>query len=103
MKSPNLLTSTCRYCQCYKPEGRRGGMCQMLGVAVQSKWQACTLALPAFAPSWDLERIMLLPDKAPAFSDVRPLVSDLDNCATELTKKMASFKPELKQAAPLLV
>lgn len=78
-------------------------MCQILGVSVQSKWQACTLALPAFAPSWDLERIMVLPDKAPVFSDACTLVSELDNCATELTEEMASFKPELKQAAPLLV
>ncbi len=102
MNAPNLLISTCRYCRWYKPEGRRGGMCQMLGVAVQSKWQACTLARPAFATSWDLERIML-PDKAPVFSDVRPLVTELDNWATELTEEMANFKPELKQAAPLLV
>ena len=103
MNAPNFLTSTCRYCRWYKPEGRRGGMCQMLGVSVQSKWQACTLALPAFAPSWDLERIMLLPEKAPVFSDARPLVSELDNCATELTEEMASFRPELKQTAPLLL
>ena len=102
MNAPNFLTSTCRYCQCYKPEGRRGGMCQMLGVSVQSKWQACNLALPAFAPSWDLERIMVLPNKAPVFSD-GALVSELDNCATELTEDMANFKAELKQAAPLLV
>lgn len=103
MNAPNSLTSTCRYCRRYKPEGRRGGMCQMLGVSVQSKWQACTLALPAFAPSWDLERIVVLPDKATVFSDARALVSELDNCATELTEEMANFKPELKQAAALPV
>lgn len=97
------LTSTCRYCLFYKPEGRRGGMCQMLEVSVQSKWQACPLALPAFAPSWDLERIVVVPDKATVFSDPRALVSELDNCATELTEEMASFEPELKQAAPLPV
>lgn len=76
----------------------------MLGVSVQSKWQACTLALPAFAPSWEsLERIMVLPDKAPVCSDARPLVGELDNCATELTEEMASFKPESKQTELLLV
>lgn len=78
-------------------------MCQMLEVSVQSKWQACTLALPAFAPSWDLERIVALSGKTTVFSDARALVSELDSCATELTEEMASFKPELKQAAPLLV
>lgn len=103
MNAPNFLTSACRYCQCYKPEGRRGGMCQMLGIPVQSKWKACSLALPAFAPSWeDLERIMILPDKAPVLSDARPLVSELKNCAIELTKEMANFKPEPK-TVPLLV
>lgn len=43
----------CRHCRHYTPEGRRGGLCQQLNVPVQSHWQACTLALPPFAPSWE--------------------------------------------------
>lgn len=73
----------------------------MLGVSVQSKWQACTLALPTFAPSWEPEQIVL-PDKVPVFLEARPLLSELDNCATELSEETASFKP-VKQAARLLV
>ncbi len=52
MKSQNFLTSACRYCRYYQPEGRRGGMCQQLGVQVQGSWKACALALPPFARSW---------------------------------------------------
>ncbi|MCC0176298.1 hypothetical protein I4641_04820 [Waterburya agarophytonicola K14] len=44
----NFATSACRYCRFYKPEGRRGGSCQMLGVPVESSWKACTFASPPF-------------------------------------------------------
>lgn len=47
------LTSACRQCRHYTPEGRRGGLCQQLGVPVQSKWTACSLAAPPFGPSWE--------------------------------------------------
>jgi hypothetical protein len=40
--------SVCRYCRHYTPEGQRGGMCQMLSVAVKSEWKACSLAVPSF-------------------------------------------------------
>lgn len=46
------LTSACRYCRYYKPEGRRGGSCQMLGAPVQSHWQACSLAASPFTTTW---------------------------------------------------
>ncbi len=60
MKTINPLTSACRLCQYYKPEGRRGGTCQQLGVPVQSNWEACALALPPFAPTWEsLEKIIV--------------------------------------------
>ena len=48
MKEINSLIPACRHCRFYKPEGRRGGFCQMLGVPVQSSWQACTLASSPF-------------------------------------------------------
>lgn len=103
MKPLNFLNSACRYCRCYKPEGRRGGMCQMLGVPVQGNWKTCTLALPAFASSWEgLERIMILPNEVSMLLD-DSLVCALDNSAIELTEEMANFTSELKQAAPLLV
>lgn len=48
MKEINFSTSACRYCRFYKPEGRRGGSCQMLGVPVQSSWEACAFASHPF-------------------------------------------------------
>lgn len=61
MKTANSLTSACRYCRYYQPEGRRGGMCDQLGVPVQSNWTACALATPPFTSSWkSLEEILLL-------------------------------------------
>ncbi|MEC4984506.1 MAG: hypothetical protein SAJ37_05695 [Oscillatoria sp. PMC 1068.18] len=52
MKTTNCLTSACRYCRYYQLEGRRGGMCQQLGVPVQAKWKACSLAAPPFMSEW---------------------------------------------------
>ncbi|MDJ0736695.1 MAG: hypothetical protein QNJ47_21960 [Nostocaceae cyanobacterium] len=61
MKQIKSFTSACRYCRYYKPEGRRGGMCQQLGAPVQGNWAACSLALPPFAPSWEqLEEVWSL-------------------------------------------
>jgi hypothetical protein len=45
------IASACRSCRYYTPEGRRGGHCQQLGASVRGGWQACSLAIPAFAPS----------------------------------------------------
>jgi len=53
MKTLNFPTSACRLCRHYQTEGRRGGMCQQLGVPVRASWKACSLALPPFAPSWE--------------------------------------------------
>ena len=47
------LTSACRHCRHYTPEGRRGGNCQQLSVPVQSHWKACSLAVSPFRPSWE--------------------------------------------------
>jgi hypothetical protein len=49
MKDPVVLSLTCRYCQHYQPEGRRGGYCHRLEAMVDGQWQACSLAIPAFA------------------------------------------------------
>jgi hypothetical protein len=48
MKEINFSTSACRYCRFYKPEGRRGGSCQQLGVPVESSWKACAFASSPF-------------------------------------------------------
>ncbi|BAY31759.1 hypothetical protein NIES2107_36450 [Nostoc carneum NIES-2107] len=82
MKPNKFLTSACRYCRHYNPEGRRGGMCQQLGAPVQGSWKACSLALPPFAPSWEtLEDAWSLPDATPVVVPGGNLPSEL-----ELTK-----------------
>jgi hypothetical protein len=61
MKTVNMLTSACRYCRYYRPEGRRGGDCQQLGVPVEANWKACVLAEPPFSSAWEsLEEIAIL-------------------------------------------
>lgn len=52
MKTP-LTSSACRHCHHYTPEGRRGGVCALLSVPVQSQWKACALAVPPFGESWE--------------------------------------------------
>jgi hypothetical protein len=55
------LTSACRYCRYYKPEGRRGGSCQMLGAPVESNWKACSLAASPFTTTWrEIDEILHL-------------------------------------------
>ena len=51
MKTLNLPISSCRFCQYYQSEGRRGGMCQQLGVPVRATWKACACAMPTFSSS----------------------------------------------------
>jgi hypothetical protein len=53
MTNRDCLTSACRYCRFYQPEGLHRGACQQLGVNVRSGWKACQLALPAFANTWE--------------------------------------------------
>lgn len=61
MKTANFLTSSCRYCRFYKTEGRRGGMCQQLGVPVQAHWKACVLAAHPFNSTWnEFEKVVSL-------------------------------------------
>ncbi len=60
MKIANCLTSSCRYCRYYKTEGRRGGMCQQLGVLVQARWKSCNLSCPTFTDYNNQGEIALL-------------------------------------------
>ncbi|MGV2828652.1 hypothetical protein [Myxosarcina sp. GI1(2024)] len=61
MNITKISTSACRYCRYYKPEGRRGGGCQMLGVPVKSSWKACALACSPFETNFiELEDIFNL-------------------------------------------
>jgi hypothetical protein len=53
MNDQNCITSACRYCRFYKPEGMHGGACQQLNVPVRSDWKACQLGLPAFSNNWE--------------------------------------------------
>lgn len=48
MKIVNDSNSSCRHCSFYRPEGRRGGVCQKLSVPVNSNWEACPLACSPF-------------------------------------------------------
>lgn len=49
MNSSNSSTFSCRFCQHYEVEGRRGGNCQMMNVPVQGNWKACSFAIRYFA------------------------------------------------------
>jgi hypothetical protein len=51
MQALDTSVSTCRYCQYYKPVGRRGGACEILNGSVQGTWKSCHLAIPLFTPS----------------------------------------------------
>ncbi|MEB3885901.1 hypothetical protein [Lyngbya sp. CCY1209] len=71
MKTTPILTSACRCCQHYTPEGRRGGICDQLHVPVKGSWKACPLAIPAFAPSWErVETLMQLKQATPTVREV---------------------------------
>lgn len=59
--SPTFL---CRHCRYYAPQGRRGGHCNKLSVAVKSQWEACSLVASPFASAWkDFGDIMLWQQK----------------------------------------
>ncbi|WP_427160937.1 hypothetical protein ACQFX9_04755 [Aliinostoc sp. HNIBRCY26] len=95
MKPINCLTSACRYCRHYKPEGRRGGNCQQLGVPVQASWKACSLALPPFAPSWEtLEDAWSLPDATPVLNKSDCQISTLEDSAFVLAQENTASTSE---------
>ncbi len=75
MKSVNDAISTCRHCQFYRSEGRRGGYCQQLAVPVQSGWKSCSLATAPFA-SWK-KLAAVKPWASPCSDPQTALVADL--------------------------
>lgn len=98
MKPIKPLTSACRYCRHYQPEGRRGGMCQQLGSPVQASWKACSLALPPFAPSWEsLEDAWGLPDATRVLGSSPTLATYPENTISTPVEEMAThISPEAK-------
>ena len=92
MKTPKFLTSACRYCRYYKPEGRRGGTCQLLGVQVQASWKACHVAIPTFKPAWE-SLGMVLPATKPTSPALRsPALAESASSTSERQKtKTAVF------------
>ena len=49
MRMQTFGQSTCRCCHYYRPEGRRGGSCQQLGVPVRGCWKTCNIGVPALS------------------------------------------------------
>ena len=92
MKKANILTSACRYCRYYQPEGRRGGTCQQLGVPVRASWKACTLAMPPFTSTWEnLEEIVFLENSLSlSCSTDFPDIEASDSDTFEQTKQSAT-------------
>lgn len=81
----NPVTSACKSCRFYTPEGRRGGNCQQLGVPVRGGWKACSLALPPFAPSWEsLEEIFNLQSKVLKVTEEMPMEATQPSAVEEL-------------------
>lgn len=81
----NPVTSACKSCRFYTPEGRRGGNCQQLGVPVRGGWKACSLALPPFAPSWEsLEEIFNLQSEVLKVTEVMPIATTQNYPVKEL-------------------
>jgi hypothetical protein len=94
MKTLNCLTSACRCCRYYKPEGRRGGVCQQLGAPVRGSWKACSLALPPFAPSWEaLEGMMILSDEHLIVQEALVLDCSLDYTKADLPEVHSAPTP----------
>lgn len=104
MKTFNQVTSACRSCRHFRPEGRRGGLCQQLGVPVRGSWSACSLASPAFAPSWEsLEEIMLWQDESLKAQEALSLSSSGFSQVNAIEPKNVSATLQLTDEDALLV
>jgi hypothetical protein len=64
MDTTRGLSSHCRHCRFYTPEGRRGGHCGQLGVNVSGSWQSCSLSMAPFAPSWEAAELFPEPQRS---------------------------------------
>ncbi|MGI8501672.1 MAG: hypothetical protein ACR2LR_11100 [Hassallia sp.] len=103
MKPIKVLTSACRYCHHYKPEGRRGGLCQQLGAPVLASWKACSFALPPFAPSWEsLEDVWSLPGATPVLAS-SSLSCSLDKIPVASVSQTAVYTSEQAEAQAVLI
>src|SRR4028118_999297 len=87
------LTSACGHCRHYTPEGRRGGVCALLGGPVQSQWKACSLAISPFGASWEkIEEIGLWQEPTLTLHSAAVTLSERHPCqltGTTLTEKSA--------------
>ncbi|WP_333259305.1 hypothetical protein [Microcoleus sp. S13_C5] len=85
------LTSACGHCRNYTPEGRRGGVCALLGGPVQSHWKACALAVSPFRSSWEnIEEIGMWQESTLTLQDATVTLSERNACqltGTTLTEK----------------
>ncbi|WP_071599800.1 hypothetical protein [Mastigocladopsis repens] len=98
MKQMKSLTSACKYCRYYKPEGRRGGVCQQLGAPVRGNWKACALAIPPFAPSWEsLEEVWSLPNTTSVLASGlnKPTPASVEETATTCSSEKVKAKAVL--------
>jgi len=88
------LTSACRHCRHYTPEGRRGGVCALLGGQIQGNWKACSLAVSPFGASWEnIEEIGLWQEQTLTLQDAAVTLSERNACqltGTTLTEKSAA-------------
>ncbi|HEY9851533.1 MAG TPA: hypothetical protein V6D28_18825 [Leptolyngbyaceae cyanobacterium] len=92
-------TSACRACRFYTPEGRRGGFCQQLSVPVRGSWQACSLAISPFAPSWEgMEEILIWQQEMAILRERLPL-EDGQVEVGPLTNSSNSTQPTVKVLA----
>ncbi|HEY9808170.1 MAG TPA: hypothetical protein V6D13_02415 [Halomicronema sp.] len=91
MKTLNCLTSACRHCRFYQPQGRRGGHCSQLDAPVRGTWKACSLAIPPFAPSWEnLETIKLWEQEMLGIPELLPLEGSFGFTTVEESDKQES-------------
>ncbi|HAX78300.1 MAG TPA: hypothetical protein DCY88_21380 [Cyanobacteria bacterium UBA11372] len=101
--NPHPIASACRSCRYYTPEGRRGGNCQQLGVPVRGGWQACSLAIPAFAPSGEhLEKMLIWQKEIYMLREVLPLEDSSEKTPQEAQQtKSASMVENEQQPLPV--
>ncbi|EKQ68969.1 hypothetical protein OsccyDRAFT_1571 [Leptolyngbyaceae cyanobacterium JSC-12] len=98
MRTISSSISSCRHCQFYFPEGRRGGHCKKLNVSVKSCWTACSLATPPFAATWkELESITVWKQKVLLQEEVALTVE-----ATLNADLLAENRPTVVMVSPQL-